>query len=98
MKNIEVNLSVAGVNKAIRELERYQNRLETKTADLVDELVDGGAEMAKYAFGTMATVDKVSEGGTGIIEAVGENDKSLCRHDRPLPTPLRACTSARGPS
>lgn len=72
-KTIHVDLSVGGINKAIRELERYQQELERKTAQLVDELVDGGAEMAKFAFGSTATVDKVSEEGTGIIEAVGEN-------------------------
>ena len=72
-KTIHVRLSVGGINNAIRSLERYQQRLEEKTAELVDELVSGGAEMARYAFGSTATVDQISEEGTGIIEAVGEH-------------------------
>lgn len=72
-KTIQIDLSIGGINKAIRELGKYQDRIEQKTAQLVDELVDGGAEMAKFAFGSTATVDKISENGVGIIEAVGEN-------------------------
>lgn len=71
-KTIHVTLSQGGINKAIRELEAYQRRIERNTARLVDELVDGGAEMAEYAFGGSAVVDKISENGTGIIEAVGK--------------------------
>lgn len=72
-KVIRVTLSEGGINRAIQQLERYQKSLETRTAKLVDELVDGGAEMARYAFGGWGNVDKISEDGTGLIEVSGEN-------------------------
>lgn len=73
MKRITVKLSTGGINRAIRELEKYQARVDEKTAKLIDELVDGGAEMARYAYGNSATVDHVSEEGFGIIEASGRS-------------------------
>lgn len=72
-KTINIDLSVSSINKAIKQLEKYQSSLEEKTSRLVDILTDGGAEMAKYAFGSWGNVDKISEDGTGIIEATGEN-------------------------
>jgi len=71
-KNISITLSIGSINKAIKDLERYQARIERKSAELVNELVDGGAEMAKYAFGNSVSVEKVAEDGVGIIEAVGD--------------------------
>ena len=72
-KTIHVDLSVNGVERAIRQLEQYQMRIEQKTAELVDRLVKLGEAEAKASFRSTATVDSVSEDGTGIIEAVGEN-------------------------
>ena len=72
-KTIHVDLSIGSINKAIKSLEAYQSRIERKTAQLVSELTEGGAEMARFAFGTTANVDTISEDGLGIIEAVGEN-------------------------
>jgi len=71
-KTISINLSVGSINKAIRELERYQARVERRSAELLKELVDGGAEMARFAFGSTAQVEKIAEDGIGIIEATGE--------------------------
>ena len=73
MKTIRIELSVGGISQAIRKLESYQHSIERKAAKLIDELVNGGYEMARYAFGSTAEVDKISEDGFGIIEAVGEN-------------------------
>ena len=72
-RTFHVNLSVGGVNQLIRQLERYQQRLDERTGRIVDELVAGGAEMARFAFHSTARVETISENGTGIIEAVGEN-------------------------
>ena len=73
MRQIRIELSVGGISQAIRKLESYQHSIERKSAKLVDELVNGGAEMARYAFGSTAEVDKISEDGYGIIEAVSPN-------------------------
>lgn len=70
---IRINLSPASIESAIRKLELYQRRVERRTEELVDVLVDGGAEMARYAFGGTATVLKMSEAGEGIIDASGEH-------------------------
>lgn len=70
---ISIDLTVSSINKAIQRLERYQKSLDRKTERLVTELATGGAEMARFAFGSTAYVDSISEGGTAIIEAVGEH-------------------------
>ena len=73
MKTIRIELSVGGISQAIRKLESYQHSIDRKAAKLVDELVNGGYEMARFAFGSTADVQKISENGYGIIEAVGDN-------------------------
>jgi len=72
-RTFHVNLSVSGVNQLIRELERYQRQLDERTERMLSDLVSGGAEMARYAFGSTATVRSHAENGTGTIEATGEN-------------------------
>ena len=72
MRTINIKLSEGGISQAIRDLQRFQHSIDRKSAKLVDELVNGGYEMARFAFGNTASVDKVSEEGFGMIEAVGE--------------------------
>jgi len=72
-KTISFTLTVSSISNAIRELERYQQSLETKTARLVDVLTDGACEMARFAFAGWGNVSKISEGGTGIVEVVGDH-------------------------
>lgn len=72
-KTIRINLSVGSVNNAIRSLEAYNRRIERKRDELVEELVNGGAEMAEFAFGSTAVINKTAEGGHGMVEAVGKN-------------------------
>lgn len=72
MRTVNIKLSVGGISQAIRDLERFQHSIDRKSAKLVDELVNGGYEMARFAFGSTASVEKVSEEGFGMIEAVGE--------------------------
>ena len=72
MRTINIKLSEGGISQAIRDLQRFQHSIDRKSAKLVDELVNGGYEMARFAFGNTASVDRVSEEGFGMIEAVGE--------------------------
>ena len=72
-KTIRIDLSESSINKAIKQLEKYQKSLEEKTSRLVDILTDGEAEMAKFAFSGWGNVDKISEDGTGIIEVSGDH-------------------------
>lgn len=72
MRTVNIKLSVGGISQAIRDLESFQRSIDRKSAKLVDELVNGGYEMARFAFGGTASVEKVSEEGFGMIEAVGE--------------------------
>ena len=50
MKVIKVPLSVAGINNAIRELDRYQAWLKAKTSLLLDRLSQRGFEIASANF------------------------------------------------
>lgn len=72
-KTIHIDLTVGSINQAVRQLEAYEKSVSRRTETLVNELVDGGAELAQWAFRGWGLVDKISEGGTGIIEATGEN-------------------------
>lgn len=72
MKTIRIKLSVNGIEKAVRDLEQYRDELKQRTAELVDTLVDGGADAAQAAFGSTATVDKQTDDGYGYVEASGE--------------------------
>lgn len=69
---ITIDLSVQGIDRAIRKLEHYRDRVEERTCQLVAELTNGGAEMARYAFGSTATVESTTENYHGIIDATGE--------------------------
>lgn len=79
MKTIKVPLSVAGIDNAIRELDRYQNWLRTRTNLLLDRLAQEGFSVASANFakavydGTNDVSVSVEQGGEGAraIVAVG---------------------------
>lgn len=71
-KSIVIDLSTQSVNRAIRKLWKVVDEIEKGTAKLVEALTDEGAEVAQSAFGGSASVDKISDGSTGIIEASGD--------------------------
>lgn len=79
MKTIKMPLSVAGIDNAIRELERYQNWLRTRTNLLLDRLTQEGFSVASANFakavydGTndvSVSVEQRGEGARAIV-AVG---------------------------
>lgn len=79
MKTIKVPLSVAGIDNAIRELDRYQNWLRTRTNLLLDRLAQEGFSVASANFakavydGTndvSVSVEQRGEGARAIV-AVG---------------------------
>jgi len=70
-KTIRMRLDVRSIENAIRALEAYRDGVEERTHQLVDRLTENGAEEARAAFGNMASVDSVSSGNTGLIEASG---------------------------
>lgn len=47
MKNIKVNLSANGIQRAINEITRYRNELKQKANKLVRDLVSEGASLAR---------------------------------------------------
>ena len=79
MKTIKIPLSVAGIDNAIREINRYQSWLKTKTSVLLDRLAQEGlsvasANFAKAAYdGTNDVSVSVEQRGAGVraVVAVG---------------------------
>jgi hypothetical protein len=79
VKTIKVPLSVAGIDNAIRELERYQNWLKTRANILLDQLAQEGLSVASANFakaeydGTNDVSVSVEQRATGAraIVAVG---------------------------
>lgn len=54
MKIIKIPLSVAGIDNAIREINRYQSWLEAKTSVLLDRLAQEGLSVASANFAKAA--------------------------------------------
>ena len=79
MKTIKIPLSVAGIDNAIREINRYQSWLKAKTSVLLDRLAQEGlsvasANFAKAAYdGTNDVSVSVEQRGAGVraVVAVG---------------------------
>lgn len=71
-KTFNINLTVGSINKAIRELEAFQAKLEEKTTRLLTELTDGGADEARMAFGGWGNVTSSVEGNVGKVEVTGD--------------------------
>lgn len=69
---IDLKLSRGNVTRLIRRLEAYRRHIEPNTERLVSELVNGGAEMARFAFGSTANVEGITSGTTGEIRATGD--------------------------
>lgn len=62
MKTIEIPLSVAGCNKALKELEKYRKEIKPKLDEVCRRLAELGAEEARRILGT---VDPM-EGNTDV--------------------------------
>lgn len=54
MKTIKIPLSVAGIDNAIREINRYQSWLKAKTSVLLDRLAQEGLSVASANFAKAA--------------------------------------------
>lgn len=74
MKTIKVKLSVASIERAIRQLEDIQDNLQKGLEDTIDTLVEEGTEIAQVAYGGMAQVGGFSNGTQGRILSTGENN------------------------
>ena len=74
MKTIKMSLSVASIERAIRQLERIQDNLQQGLEDTVDTLVEEGAEIAQTAYGNMAQVGGFANGTEGRIVSAGEDN------------------------
>ena len=72
MKTIHIGLSIGSINKAIRDLGRYRERLESRTETLVEKLTDESEEIAQSAFGGSVKVSGTVDGNRGTIEAKGK--------------------------
>lgn len=59
-KVISFDLSTKGVNRAIRQLERYKSNFQRKCDELIEKLTDKGVEVAKVR---IASLGKVYSGG-----------------------------------
>ena len=64
MKNVEVQLSIRGINKAIKEIEDYRKEIDRKTQELVIRLANEGVQVANTAL--MSTVGDSTEGTIGL--------------------------------
>lgn len=84
MKKISVPLSVSGVNRAIKELEAYQKRIERKNKTFLNELAKIGIETATVTYGSGVVYDQKDrptviktptwvDDNTLIIRAKGES-------------------------
>ena len=74
MKTIKVSLSVASIEKAIRELTRMQENIQQGLEDTVDTLCQEGGEIAQAAYGGMAEAAGFSNGTEGAIISTGEDN------------------------
>ena len=63
LKNIRFDLSPASIERAIRELEDFQNQLRKAMRELVELLTKDGVEIAKTTVAEMGAID------TGALEA-----------------------------
>lgn len=72
MKTIKVSLSVASIERAIRQLERMQDNLQQGLEDTVDILCQEGAGIANDSYQGMAVAIGASDQGVGTITSTGE--------------------------
>ena len=75
MKTIKMPLSVAGIDNAIRELERYQNWLRTRTNLLLDRLTQEGFSVASANF-AKAVYDGTNDVSVSV-EQRGEGTRAI---------------------
>lgn len=69
--NITFSLSQGSIDAAISELETVMDNIEYGVAQTVEMLTKEGAEVAKRAYGNMASVDYATDETTGIIATSG---------------------------
>ena len=60
MKKLTVNLTEQGIDKLIRELDKYERWIEKKTQELVERLAEEGAQIARFGF-DIAVYDGVKD-------------------------------------
>ena len=76
-KNISVELSVSGINKAIKELKKYKKELKKKVNHLIDVMLETGEDYAINELGHVDTGDTLNsiygyrKGSHGVIVAGG---------------------------
>ena len=75
MKNIIVDLSAEGIEKAIREVKEYKEWLERKTVELRNRIAEEIAKDASFGFNSSAVEVIVGEEvQTGTVDVVVEED------------------------
>ena len=73
MKKIRIRLSQKSIQNAIRKLNTVNQNLRWSVGDIVETLVEDGAEIAQEAYGTMANAVGYMEDETvGKIASTGE--------------------------
>ena len=71
---IQLSLSEASIERAIRRLIKVQENLQQGLEDTVDVLASEGGRVAQDSYGSMAVAYGVSSEGEGQIVSTGENN------------------------
>lgn len=71
---IQISLSEASIERAIRRLTKVQENLQQGLEDTVDVLAREGGQIAQAAYGDMAIANGYSADGFGLIISTGENN------------------------